>query len=259
GITSSFANVTAMNVVFDTNTSTNIGGAFYHHGLGMQLFTNCTFTNNSAAGTGGAIGGDGVKLVVDPSPFSHNHAVMGGGAAEPEFTTVTIPDSTFDSNPAGDVTHTNAAGGALSTGQVVTITGSTFSNNTATGIGGAAFTGSNSGTMITAINSTFTGNTSDHGGGALATGGGSGQVLLSNDTVANNMVTNGSGGGIQINYGGSVFKNTIIAANTATTSPDCAGLMITEDYNLVGDGAGCTINHGVDVPVPHDLVGTGGS
>ncbi len=262
GVASSFANVVATNVVFDSNAASNFGGGVYHHGLGMLLFTNCTFTNNTAATGGGGMSGDGPKLVLDTSTFSGNHSVsQGGGALDAEFTSGTINDSTFDGNTAGDVSHTNAAGGALTTGQVVTINRSTFSNNTASNIGGAAFTGSNSGTMIIAIDSTFTGNTAGPGGGALATGGGSGQLVLSNDTVANNTVANpgGDGGGVQINFGGSIFKNTIIAGNTASAGPDCSGLMITEDYNVVGDGAGCTINKAGDVPVAHDLVGTGAS
>jgi predicted outer membrane repeat protein len=262
GINSSFANVVATNVVFDSNTATSYGGGFYHHGLGMVTITNCTFTNNTAPLSGGGLSGDGPVLTVQSSTFSNNHSISGGGGAlDAEFTSATINDSTFDGNTAGDVSHPNAAGGALTTGHVVTINRSTFSNNTATDIGGAAFTGSNDGTMITATDSTFTGNTAGPGGGALATGGGSGQLILNNDTIANNTLSSptGDGGGVQINYVGSIFRNTIIAGNTAHTGPDCSGLMITEDYNLVGDGTGCTINKAGDVTVAHDLVGTGAS
>ncbi len=259
GISASFANVTATNVLFSANTSTNGGGALFHHGLGTVTFTGCTFTGNTTPSSGGAISGDGVALILDTCTLSGNAAAMSGGATDAEFTSVTITESTFDGNTAGNVSHPTSAGGGLSTGQVVTMRGSTFSNNTATGIGGAAFTGSNDGTKITATNCTFSGNTAGTGGGALATGGGSGQFVLSNDTIANNTVTNGSGGGIQVNFGGSIFKNTIVAANGASSGPECSGLMITEDYNLVGDGSGCTINRAVDVPTSHDLVGTSGA
>src|SRR5262249_52377866 len=109
---------------------------------------------------------------------------------------------------------------------------------------------------ITATNCTFSGNTAGQGGGALANGSGaSGQFVLSNVTIANNTATTG-GGGIQMNSLASFFKNTIIAGNSGSPGPDCNGTMITEDYNLVGDGSGCQINPAIGLTMPHDLVGT---
>lgn len=259
GISSSFANVTATNVVFDANQSTGGGSAFYHHGLGTQTFTNCTFTGNTTTGSGGAVYGDGASLIVQSCTFSGNTAISNGGAIVPGFTSATIDDTTFDNNSAGDGAHPNASGGALFTGSVVTITNSTFSNNHATQLGGAAFTGSNDGTMITATDSTFTGNTAGQGGGALATGGGSGQFILSNCTVAHNTATTGGGGGIQVNYAGCIIKNTIFADNGGSPGPDCKGLMVSEDYNLIGDATGCTINKAAGIVTLHDKVGTSGS
>src|SRR5262249_58163004 len=109
---------------------------------------------------------------------------------------------------------------------------------------------------ITATNCTFSGNTAGQGGGALANGSGaSGQFVLSNVTIANNTATTG-GGGIQMNSLASFFKNTIIAGNTGSPGPDCNGTMITQDYNLVGDGSGCQIKLANGITMPHDPLGT---
>ncbi len=253
GISSSFANVDATNVVFDSNQSTAVAGAFYHHGQGSVTFSSCTFTENTTSGNGGAVAGDGGgALNVYGCTFTGNSATGSGGGMDAGFVTNTIEDTTFDGNVAG------AQGGGLSTGQVVTVTGSTFSNNTALGFGGGAFTGGNDGTMLVATNCTFSGNTAGEGGGGVATGGGSGTLYLSNVTIANNTAVDGGGGGILISYA-ATFKNTISAGNGGSPGPDCSGTIVSEDYNLLGDGTSCTILKAADVTTLHDLVGTSGS
>src|SRR5215470_18060264 len=255
-----FATTIATNDLFDTNMSTGGGSAFYHHGLGSTTITGSTFTHNKTTngGSGAAIGGDdGTSMGIQSCTFTNNKSIGNGGAVAAGVTDMTIDNSTFDSNTAGDMSHPNSSGGALSTGYVVTITNSTFSKNSATQLGGAAFAGGNFGAMLTATNCTFSGNTAGQGGGALANGSGaSGQFILSNVTIANNTATTGGGGGIQMNSLASFFKNTIIAGNSGSPGPDCNGTMITEDYNLVGDGSGCLINPAIGITMPHDLVGT---
>src|SRR5262249_46671466 len=241
-------------------TSTGGGSAFYHHGLGSTTITGSTFTHNKTTngGSGAAIGGDdGTSMGIQSCTFTNHTASGNGGPKAAGRTATTSANSTFDSNTAGDMSHPNSSGGGLYTGYVVTITNSTFSKNSATQLGGAAFAGGNFGAMLTATNCTFSGNTAGQGGGALANGAGnSGQFVLSNVTIANNTATTGGGGGIQMNSLASSFKNTIIAGNSGSPGPDCNGTMLTEDYNLVGDGTGCMINPANGITMPHDLVGT---
>src|SRR5215813_3413735 len=253
-----FATTIATKDLFDTNMSTGGGSAFYHHGLGPTTITGSTFTHNKTTnGSGAAIGGDdGMSMGIQSCTFTNNRASGNGGAVAAGVSNTTIDNSTFDSNTAGDATHP-ASGGGLFTGYNVTVTRSTFSNNSATQLGGAAFAGGNFGAMLTATNCTFSGNTAGQGGGALANGSGaSGQFILSNVTIANNTATTGGGGGIQMNSLVSFFKNTIIAGNSGSPGPDCNGTLLTEDYNLVGDGTGCQINPANGITMPHDLVGT---
>src|SRR5262249_8939643 len=230
-----FATVYMTNDLFDTNTSTGGGSAFFHNGPGSITITGSTFNNNKTTngGNGAAIGGDNnTSMGIQSCTFTNNKTSGNGRAVDIGVTSMTIDNSTFDSNTAGDATHP-ASGGGLFTGYTVTITRSTFSNNSATQFGGGAFTGGNDGTMLTATNCTFSGNTAGMGGGGLATGGGSGQLILSNVTIANNTATTGGGGGVQINFGASIFQNTIIAGNSGSPDPDCEGEMISGDYNLV--------------------------
>ena len=50
-----------------------------------------------------------------------------------------------------------------------------------------------------------------------------------------------SGGGINNQFGTINFINSIIAANTGPTGPDCLGNLASEGHNLVQDTSGCTI------------------
>ncbi len=109
---------------------------------------------------------------------------------------------------------------------------------------------------VTIKNSTITGNksTRDPGGGIYADL--SHNVVLNNVTITNNHAPSGGGIGFD-NTSVATFRlaNTLIAGNTDPNgSDDCATgnkFLSSDGYNLIGNGAGCTILAGTG-----DQVGT---
>jgi adhesin HecA-like repeat protein len=93
----------------------------------------------------------------------------------------------------------------------------------------------------------------DHAGPPLANGGGLlnyGQATMNNVTIAENSAESPSadayGGGVNVASGWLALGNTIIAGNHVAGDvpehgPDCLFTLSSQDYNLIGITAGCTI------------------
>src|SRR5262249_23046305 len=71
-----------------------------------------------------------------------------------------------------------------------------------------------------------------------------------NSTLSGNAAATGAGGGIYDDSGTVIARNTLVARNTAPSSPDVAGTIASQGHNLIGNGAGGGGYH------PTDLVGT---
>lgn len=195
-------------------------------------------TGNRTEGVGGGIYNNGAFLVVDNSTLLLNEAGIGGGISNGGI--LIVQNSTLNNNTA--VINLN--------------------NNTAAGIGGGAGGGIySSGDGFMLINTTISGNiTGSFGGGIYADRffRSAGEIpetatgLLFNVTVAENQA--GSiGGGICLDCqpqlqtaelqgqgeSGYVIANTLIAQNTAQTSPDCTGQFLSLGFNLIGDDELC--------------------
>jgi uncharacterized repeat protein (TIGR01451 family)/CSLREA domain-containing protein len=183
---------------------------------------------------------------------SHGGAVAQGTGAGP----IAITTSTLSGNVSG------TTGGGIQSFSTLTITHSTISDNTANGVsaGGILHTAG----TLTLTNSTLSGNRTNGGGGALDE---AGVANLNNVTITNNTAdadgdgpepgpaVPAAGGGVLQRDGGTVnFRNTIIAGNFLSASPDCAGTLTSQDYNLIGNTAGCTIagttTNNVVTPLP---------
>jgi CSLREA domain-containing protein len=224
------------------------GGAF-HHGSGhVTTFTNVTFYNNSAVEMGGALvnqGGDltfidcivnfnvtenavissnnggairnaGGTLTVIRTQFNYNSvdpdeidgkggAIFSGGSGA----LVSVEDSSFTGNSAGQ-------GGAIYSQGATAITGSTFSNNTSTYSPGAIHS-----TSLVLSNSTLSQNIN----GGLSSSGVSNWVLSStfydNDTGAPNIIKNSCT---------LTLKNTLLFSFSG--SSNCSGTIASGGYNL---------------------------
>src|SRR5215469_4084948 len=132
------------------NTSQS-GGGIFNDG-GSLTVSNSTFTGNRAGGDGGGIAG---TVIVANSKFIDNSATGGGGAIV--GAALTISNSTFTDNTA------SRGGGIWCFGPLNTVANSAFNGNSAV-VGGG---GINNNGALTVINSTFTDNSAPSGGGGI--------------------------------------------------------------------------------------------
>jgi predicted outer membrane repeat protein len=132
----------------------------------------------------------------------------------------------------------------------LTITDSTFSNNSAVSMAGGIFFSPNSATATANItNTTISGNTSGYGTG-VTTEDSTAILNLVNSTITNNTATGSVGGGVVKGHGASTLRadNTIIAQNTAfnTAYHDVAGALASgSSYNVLGQAGSSGLLHGV--------------
>ena len=142
------------------------GGAVYISQAGKSSITNCYFSGNIASGDGGAVYNFGGLVTLTNSTFTNNRVMSTGGHGGAVYArAVNITNSFFINNTAGS---TNGNGGAVYVPTIVpgntqNVTSSYFSNNAAGGRGGAIAFDMDS--NITVSNTTFTNNTARVGGG----------------------------------------------------------------------------------------------
>ena len=246
------------------------GGGLENEG-GTATITDSTFLGDSATG-GAGFGGE--------ATIGEGGGGFGGGLSN--VGTLTITDSTFSDDTAagGGGTNTNATsygqggdgfGGALysaGTATTATISGSTFSGDSATGGAGTsspAGTGGigaggaldNFGT-VTITNATLTADSATggvgSGSGAGGNGGGGGLANFGTATITNATLSgdaaaggapggSGDGGALEASSNTITVTNSIVAANTAssTPGPNCfQSGTITDGGNNLEDGSSPT-------------------
>jgi CSLREA domain-containing protein len=153
--------------------------------------------------------------------------ISGGGGIFNEGT-LTVTNSTFSDNSTRD--GIEGRGGGIDNEGKLTVTNSTFSGNTTIeqlGGGGGIF---NDGTL-TVTNSTFSGNSAFDGGGIYNVSE-AGTVTITNSTFFGNSASN-MGGGIS-NEGSATLKNTIVAGSTGN---NCSGTISDAGYNISSDNS----------------------
>jgi CSLREA domain-containing protein len=182
------------------------GGAAIHPHQGWVEINDCRFENNTAARSGGAVNTFG-NLTINNSSFTGNTAGEGGAIFA---VGATISNSTFTNNASQ-----SAAGGAVS-GGTLSITGSAFTGNTVLveAPGGALY-----GNTINVSNSIFTGNSapypSSNGRGGAIYGV---YVTITGSTISGN-TAGGYGGGVSDSSGG----NSFVAITGSTISNNTSG------------------------------------
>jgi len=229
---------------FTRNTAAN-GGAIYSL-LSNLTVTNSTFTDNKSVvtgsgGGGGAIYNDGAngdngKIIVRGNTFTNNTAIFQGGAIFSQLynqEASTIDKNTFSGNSVTGTGNQGFGGAIFNVGgtlsgligftegannTVMTVSNSTFSDNTASNQGAGLWNGN--GATVNITNSTFFGNRAvgadgknGLGGGIMRTGG---KMNITNSTIAGNYA-GFQGGGI---VGGTDTKitNVILANNVANNN-----------------------------------------
>jgi hypothetical protein len=219
-------------------TLTNAGfSAVTNDNTGAQsslTVTNVSFVANANAFGGGAIS-NAATLTVTGSTFINNMTSSGGGsgsngggAIQSSTNNVNIPVTITGSTFTGNTANSSFAGSGGAVRNItgsMTITNSTFTNNSALEDGGAV---SNSGTLSIS-GSNFTGNSAT---GANAEGGAVSSFTGFALTIASSVITGNSaasdGGGVYAAFGGTTtITNTTVSNNTANS-----------DNNTNGNGGG---------------------
>ena len=253
GLLNAGGTVNVSNCTFTQNTATR-GGGIYNNGT--LIAAGSTFTANVAGssntnGQGGGISqGSSATTTVTDCMFSDNFAGERGGAILlGNGTTFTLTGSTLTANKAG------GAGGAISNFATCNVANSTIAGNMAGQIAGGNFLGSGGGIenangTINLTNTTISGNMADNTGGGIEN---DATLNVTSSTIAGNSTAGGAGtfpagGGIHSVPRGGMFptfpfttmKSSIVALNTSTTSPDVAGNVISNGFNLIGKTDGST-------------------
>jgi CSLREA domain-containing protein len=223
-------------------------------GLQMQYGTgtikNSLICRNHADLSGAGIlidpNGSWPTLAISDTIISDNQAgATGGGIYASALATLAIYHTTISNNQADQ-------GGGIGGGPVLAldITETTINGNRASRSGGGLWVQSY-GTKVT--NSTISGNQAGEGGGGIYFFGNGNVGTLINATIAENVADgdgdgSGDGGGIfqeAAVSGRTVVRNSIVASNydgSATLEnqdPDCAGVVLSAGYNLIGNNHGC--------------------
>lgn len=205
-IANSFNNTQISNTVFEKNEAIN-GGAVYNQSLyntnnqaqetdkgGDIKFADVTFDGNKASTNGGAIFNDANTNaeLSGTVVFSGNEAGNAGGA-------IFVADASSSMEIAsGAVFKSNSAklGGAIyNKGNLGTLDGVTFEDNTAETNGGAILN-SNGGTIASISNSIFKNNKSINGGGGAIYNKAGEITIISKTVFEGNVAEKGNGGAI---------------------------------------------------------------
>jgi len=237
------------------------------HALGFRLLQvatagNLTLKGLTLRGGGGpGIDGSGINnagtLLISHSTIARNSGDEGGGINNEG--SVNLTHSTLADNISS-----HGGGGLFNFGGTVFITNTTITGNSADGGGGLENVSGfgNVVAFVSITNSTFAENTGTVSGGIYNVNVGA-IVLLTNSTLARNETFGffGRGGGLENRSGTVLMQNTILALNTNALPPppardeaaDCAGVVTSRGHNLIGVRTGCTLTW-----QPSDLTGDPG-
>lgn len=203
------------NCQFEENTA-SVGGGIHvkviddSHRAYLNV-KDCTFTNNKATVSGGAIYSSGGVLQVSNCRFEHNSAPEKGGAVYSNKGIMKIFDSTFSQNTASD-----KGGGVCAFTSELTVERSTFNQNTASDKGGGIY--SNSG-LIDVKASQFNQNSANRGGGLFID---TPKVSVLSSSFANNKAVD-RGGAIYSIIENIASSGCSYVGNTAPLAPSVYG------------------------------------
>ena len=216
---------------------TGEGAPYYGAGAGIYstgtlTLSACQFLGNAASAGGGGVYNSGGSLTLSGCTFGSNTAPFGGGVEDNGVgATLTASTCTFTGNGGSSTTD----GGGVFVGGVngtATLTDCTFSGNSGSGV-------YLSGNALTVTGGTFTGNTASEGAGAFNSGG---MMTLTDCVLAGNTAAFG-GGGFAVNGGTTTVTSCSLSGNTPGTGTGGGfigngGTVTLTDDILYGDGGG---------------------
>ncbi len=224
GATVALSNLTLTGgkLVGDDDTQNTAGSAILNDHATLTL-SSCVLSVNDCDAAGAILNFEGVLTIID-TLFDNNENTT-GSAIYSYHGTLNCTNCTFNDNFSVD-----EAGAIYADGEDGTFTGTltscVFTNNTASGNGGAII---NDTATLSINNCTFTGNRADtpfNGGGAIYND--SGTVTLTNSTLSTNVSATGFGGG--------AIYNDAFAANATLNLTNCT-LSNNTSAGTVGGGA----------------------
>lgn len=266
--------MTVTNVTVENNTAAlDSGGGIFNFG---RLIINGGFVRNNTSQSGGGIWTAG-GLTLTGTPVTENTATTGAGGGiynnsggPSGLPATTISSAIIDGNKT--LNNFSGFGGGVYNRDILTVTGTTISNNSSKNGGGGIFHIFLNGipAILTVTNSTISGNTTQGGGGGMWSP--TGTATFSNSTISGNSAVSFGGGvllgsaatlnlmNVTVAYnragvsGGGVLndsstvnaKNSIIARNGAgnpSVLSDLEGTLESQGYNLIGSTNG-TVIHG---------------
>jgi transcriptional regulator with XRE-family HTH domain len=271
GIIINFGTLSLTNCMVSGNTTSfgsggisNYGGDSRPGSSGKLRLTNCIISGNETEyAFGGGIRNYSGSITILNSRISYNSAEAGAGIFN-NGGSLTLSNSTVSDNSA----YEGYGGGILNVnGGKLTLTNSAILHNKASGGWGGGINNDytnapqNPGFQVTPggplslINTTISDNTATHAGGIFV---GGSQATITFCTIYGNTAID-EGGGIAIGSSGSdqpsevEMRNTLVAGDHASSSPDIAGTLTSKGYNLIQNvsGAAFTRNkqHFTDVSV----------
>ena len=221
------------------NSAAMGGGVALTNGSLSIVSSTITGNNASAEGGGVAVIDTISSLDILNSTVSGNNALGDGGGVFSQNAPVSLSNSTVASNAAA-----TGGGVAVTNGSLLIVSSTIAGNNASAEGGGVAVIDTVSSLDI--LNATVSGNTAVGDGGGVFSQ--NTPVSLSNSTVAFNAAATGGGVGLLADGNGESLsvKNSIVAANTATSAADfLAPLDIANDlevvFSLVGDSDGTSL------------------
>lgn len=241
GLLSTAGNVTIENTIFSMNAANRAGGAIEIID-GNLMFTSSSMIDNdvngsaglAAPGNGGGIhitGNSGIITITNAMIANNEAASEGGGVWNQNGTVMNISMSTIDNNTSYGNAIDNGGAGCFNNGGVLNISNTTISNNRDEGseAAGAGIHNTTTG-EVNILLSTISSNSSKYGGGIYNNGN---TITINASTIANNEATQ-SGGGIESPVM-TTLENTIVAQNTSPMGIDVSGILLSENYNLIGN------------------------
>lgn len=161
--------------------------------------------------------------------------------------TLTVTNSTFNNNTA---TGGSSCGGAIagSLNRPLTVTNSTISGNSSVWCGGGIISWGS----FTVANSTISGNSSTYGGGIFRGASGGGASTVTNSTIIGNSASNGAG--IWDDGGGTVTLANSIVANQISGA-DCGGASIVSGGHNLESATSCGFTGTGDLQNTDPLLG----
>jgi hypothetical protein len=239
---SSGATVTIAGLTIRDGLTAESGGGVLNQGA--LTLNKVIVENNRARFDAGISNAANATLVLDRSIVRSNEATHGTGGVG-NGGTMTISQSLIQNNRASGFSGGANVGGVANSGTLM-IVGSTIAGNTADRIGGMLNNG-----VVQMTNSTISGNSASAYGGAGGLDQRGAAALLHVTITANSSTnilgpTSSDAGGI-VTGGTTRLRSTLLAGN----SGDCAGVIVSEGYNLFGNITSCAITD-----APNDQLGT---